>query len=534
MYRQAILGFRVLGLAFGGLVFGGVNAAAEVEWGAGVVFFDRNGNGLRDAGEEGIAGVAVSNGPEVVLTDADGRWRLPTQPERTVFFVVKPTGWQLPVDAHQLPQFFYVHAPEGSPELGFPALEPTGPLPESIDFGLRRGGSEEHFKAIIFGDTQPYTQQQVDFMVQDVVPELVGTEAIFGLTLGDLVGDDLAIFQPYLEGLSAIGIPWFNLAGNHDLNFDAPDNHYATDTYIRHFGPRHYAFSVGQAHFVVLYNVDWRGGGLAKRSNYGARFHDEQLDFMEAFLATVPKEDLVVLAMHIPLLNLENPNMPANTERLFALLADRPNTLSLAAHRHTQEQFFLTAEHGWAGDRPHHHLIHGTVSGSWWQGAPDEFGIPHGLMRDGTPRGYGLLEIEGNRYVWRFQVTRRPEATQMHLIAPLRVATGATAGTLVYANVYGGTERSKVWMRVRPEDPWQAMVHTIEPDPNYAATWTRERPLEPPMGRPLRREAVLSSHLWKAALPALPVGVYVLEVKTEDMFGAIFEHKRVFTVTAAE
>src|SRR3546814_19501093 len=42
----------------------------------GTVFEDGNGNVVRDAGEAGIAGVAVSDGRQVVRTDAQGRHAL--------------------------------------------------------------------------------------------------------------------------------------------------------------------------------------------------------------------------------------------------------------------------------------------------------------------------------------------------------------------------------------------------------------------------------------------------------------------------
>jgi len=72
-------------LAFGVLPFGTVSAAsgagtAPTTTGQrfeGVVFGDANGNGLRDAGEAPLAGIAVSNGRHVVLTDEDGRYGLP-------------------------------------------------------------------------------------------------------------------------------------------------------------------------------------------------------------------------------------------------------------------------------------------------------------------------------------------------------------------------------------------------------------------------------------------------------------------------
>src|SRR5271165_7542550 len=68
---------------------------------------------------QGVPGVMVSNGLDVVKTAADGSWSLPVRDGDSVF-VIKPAGWALPVDpATNLPHFAYVHAPSGSPDLGF-------------------------------------------------------------------------------------------------------------------------------------------------------------------------------------------------------------------------------------------------------------------------------------------------------------------------------------------------------------------------------------------------------------------------------
>src|SRR6516162_2081537 len=44
----------------------------------------------------GIPGVMVSNGSDVVTTDAAGRWSLPVAPGDSLF-VIKPAGWATPV-----------------------------------------------------------------------------------------------------------------------------------------------------------------------------------------------------------------------------------------------------------------------------------------------------------------------------------------------------------------------------------------------------------------------------------------------------
>ena len=81
----------------------------------GVVFHDKNKNGIHDEGEPGIPKVAVSNQREVVVTNAEGKWKLP-HGDDTIFFVIKPSGWKTPVNEVQLPQFYYIHKPNGSPK----------------------------------------------------------------------------------------------------------------------------------------------------------------------------------------------------------------------------------------------------------------------------------------------------------------------------------------------------------------------------------------------------------------------------------
>jgi hypothetical protein len=66
----------------------------------------------------GVPNVMVSNGLDVVKTGTDGSWSLPLHDGDSVF-VIKPAGWALPVDpVTNLPRFAYVHAPDGSPDLG--------------------------------------------------------------------------------------------------------------------------------------------------------------------------------------------------------------------------------------------------------------------------------------------------------------------------------------------------------------------------------------------------------------------------------
>ena len=493
---------------------------ADGAFATGIVFRDGNENGTRDPGEAGIAHVAVSNGREVVRSDARGRYRLPVGDD-TILFVVKPSGFSTPRSDTGLARFYYIHKPAGSPtDLAYPGVAPTGPLPDSVDFPLVPEDQPDAFRMVLLGDTQPYTIEEIDLLARDVLAELVGVDAAFGIVLGDLVGDDLALFDPLNRALGRVGIPWYNVLGNHDMNYRAVDDAHSDETYERIYGPSTYAFEYGRVAFVVLDDVIYGGHLEEGRSdrNYTGGLTGDQLDFLRAYLALVPRDNLVVLAMHIP---PTQPPPPGRTDReaLYEILASHPHVLALSAHTHCQAHEFIGADRGYPGEQPLHHLNHATAAGSWWRGFRDEVGIPHATMRCGAPNGSSILSFDGNRYAVRFKAARRPADYQMNVFVPDVVASEAAAETEVLVNVFAGSERSVVEMRLGEGSAWQRLEHTVRKDPFYLALLEREAAADPPPERPLL-PAVKSSHLWVATLPADPPrGTLLLTVRTTDMFG---------------
>jgi hypothetical protein len=143
---------------------------------------------------------------------------------------------------------------------------------------------------LVFTDPQPESAAEVDFIRDDVVAGLIGNHAAaFGITAGDIMFDDLSLY-PRLNGIiGQIGVPWYNIGGNHDLNFEAPDARYWRETFKRTFGPPSYAFEYGGALFLMLDNVDYLGADAARPYSaglYEGRIGERQL----AFIANVLKE----------------------------------------------------------------------------------------------------------------------------------------------------------------------------------------------------------------------------------------------------
>ena len=484
----------------------------------GVVFEDLNGNGVLEAGEAGIENVAVSNGREVVLTDAAGRYHLPVDDD-TILFTIKPRNWVTPIDENGLPRFYYIHKPSGSPShLHFSGVEPTGPLPASVDFPLRSHPETETFRMVLFGDTQPRSIEEVDHLSHDIIEEVIGTDAAFGMTLGDLVGDDLSLFSPLNRAIGRVGIPWYSVIGNHDLNHDARDDVHSDETFEHTYGPSTYAFAVGAVHFVVLDDVTHLGprSGDGKQGGYRAGLSQRQLEFLKNYLGNIARDELVVLAMHIPLDQLPE------RRKLLETLSNHPYTLSLSGHTHLQYHEFYSAEEGYTAGRPHHHLNQGAAAGSWWLGTPDERGIPHATMRDGSPNGWSVIEFDGRDYKVRFKAARRPGEHQMNIYAPDGITSQEAGSVEVLVNVFAGSVRSTVEMRVGAGTHpglWTRLKRQERVDPEYQAVCEREAARQP-QPRFSLPAPVQSRHIWVGKLPeGLTRGTWVIEVRSVDMYG---------------
>jgi hypothetical protein len=405
----------------------------------GVVFEDRNRDGRRQPEEPGIPGVLVSNGLEVVRTGDDGAYALPVREDMAVF-VIKPAGFAPPVDARFVPQFAYQHKPAGSAKpLRYGGLPPTGPLPEAIHFPLVRSPEPRRFACAVIGDSQTYTNTEVGYFRDSLVAELLrdgpGHYDCL-LYAGDVMGDDLGLLPRLLEVAGVLEAPQYLTHGNHDFDFDAPDDADSADSWRRLYGPAYYAFEFGEVLFVVLDNVVYPCGpedavgpgraacGNPERPTYNGRVTETQLRWLENLLALVPRERLVVLTTHIPLVSFYDAHSARHqtddAARLHALLAGRP-ALSLAGHTHTTENL-APGEHfaGWreaagVGPLPFRHLIAGAASGAWYHGDYDRDGVPMALQRMGAPRGFLRLDFDGTEYVESYFGTGMDRSRQMWL-----------------------------------------------------------------------------------------------------------------------
>ena len=494
----------------------------------GVVFNDQNRNLQLDAGEKGIPGVLVSNQREVVKTDDQGRYTLPVQ-ERSIIFVIKPGEYDLPLNSRNLPQFYYTHYPQGSPSLKYQGIEPTGPLPPAVNFPLYPGKMGDHFEVLVFSDPQPSSDEEIEFIRDDVISEIVGTSADFGITLGDIIYDNLSLYDYYLDINSQIGIPFYHVPGNHDENYDVPDDELAMETFKRYFGPNYYAFQYGKTHFIVLDDVEYFGQKDNKFGGYQGKIGENQLQWLNNYLRYVPDDDLIVFTMHIPFHTAAGTDQGirvVDREQLFSQLQNRQHLLALAGHMHTIEHQFLKPEHGWMGAAQFQQIICVAVSGSWWKGPTDIRGIPIADQQDGTPNGYHLFTFQGNSFKEIFKAAHYPADYQIRISQPAgKVNKINLPDNPVLANVFNGNEKSIVECRIDRGIPVQ-MTRLFRIDPYIEAihqthshfydSWIKPEP---------------TTHLWTAPLPAdLSPGIHKIVIITKNQFGDSYQAVQIFEV----
>jgi hypothetical protein len=310
---------------------------------------------------------------------------------------------------------------------------------------------------------------------------------------------------------------------------------------------------------VVLDTVEYLGTGRDAADadplgvgSYRGGLGERQLTWLEADLARVPADRLVVLAMHIPLVSPLEPGSPGinvrDRRQLLELLSGREHLLALAGHMHLVEHSYLGAGEGFAGPGELHLHTLAAVSGSWWSGPLDERGVPISLGRDGTPRGYFFLEVDGMAAAVRFQPTARPASHQLRItldpgfprqqpavlrdfrhgeLRGNRVELAQLFSTEVLVNLFDGGPRSRVSYTIG-DRPAVVMERSLRADPFVVELFQRAAATLKPWVEP-----VPSTHVWAAPLPDdLAPGVHTITVTALDEYGREHRAHKLFEVYA--
>jgi hypothetical protein len=268
-----------------------LNAQAVPVVVTGSVFADRNGNGKQDAGESGVAGVAVSDQKDVVVTDAQGRYTLRSAAGTGLVSVSMPDGYR-PASR----SWSAVAASASSAKVDFALV----PMPAVREFTFIHA-SDTHIAEASVARTR-----RLKAIADSIRPAFV-------LVSGDLVRDALRVneaeargyYDLYVRETAGFNAPVWSVPGNHE-NFgieraksgvSASHPLYGKGMFRSYLGPTYFGFTYGGVHFLGLDSVD-----IEDESYYG-HVDATQLAWLEQELATVPAGVPVVTFNHIPLVS---------------------------------------------------------------------------------------------------------------------------------------------------------------------------------------------------------------------------------------
>lgn len=331
------------------------------------------------ANGKGIKDVVISDGYSVITTDAKGRYELQPHPAAKNIFISTPSGYEFK-NQNGIARHYHSLSNINRRNADFELVP------------LNKEDNEHQF--IIWADPQVKNQSDVDKMMTKSVPDVqkwvaaAGSGALLhGITVGDIVWDELQLFPAYNAAVEKMNIPFFQCIGNHDMDYNKGGDEASDQTFQQHYGPTHYSFNRGQVHYVVMDDVRY----LGKDREYDGYFSQNQLDWLQKDLSFVPADRLIVLCVHIPV-----HNGVKNNDALYALLQNR-NVHIMSGHTHYHRNVIK-------GNIYEHN--HGTVCGAWWTGP---------ICGDGTPCGYGVYNVKGTELSWHYQATGESADHQMKI-----------------------------------------------------------------------------------------------------------------------
>lgn len=458
-----------------------------------------------------LAGVTVSDGEQVVVSDAGGNYKLTGRLRDSLVFVSVPSGYKAPVKG-VVPQFF---------------ARVSGPNPIA-NFALERLPAETKWRVIVCNDIhlenqskkQDIAQFRAGFAadMQQLEPQ-PGTETCI-VVLGDMTTDKWWYknqfgLPEYLREMERIGLPAFHMMGNHDHDLrGGPTDRSRAGAFRRLFGPTDYSFNLSGTHWVVMDNFISYGpldeNGEADYREIRESFTPEQLEWLRRDLATVNSKTPVVFCTHAPFYHYTDLDTRKEGcgRKIVRLLSRFKSVLVLTGHTHLNYNVQITPR------MLEHNNI--STSGSAWNTA-EVCGI--NFSRDGTPAGYLQCDIAGAEIAWHYVPCGGDWRTGQFRTYDLNCIPaeygGQAASNAVLLNIFNWDPAWQVSVRENGREIPVKQVWTT--DPLYAKAAIGSTLMRAPSLRP-----VCSPHIFRAeaSTPDAP-----LEIEVTDHFGNVFRER---------
>ena len=467
----------------------------------------------------GVEGVVVSDGDSVTVTNESGYYALQSQKRNGYVFYSLPRGYEPTLTDGFQPQFWQ--------KLLYANVKSN----ETHNFTLNKADNDNY--TLILGadshlanrtrDLKQFKEGYIECLKAE--KQQAGKGKIYSMILGDLTWDNYWYSRNYnlnafMNTCKEYGYPMtlWPVIGNHDNDGATPagdDCDFLSSAPWRNIVcPNYYSFNLGRVHYVVLDDVYYlnedTGGDYAKgivgSRNYSARFTPEQLDWLRRDLALVEdKEAPLIVALHVPVWKLGTASpftatanlADDNSKTLCDMLKEFSNVHIVSGHTHYNYHAHPT---GYKNIMEHN--IAAICASWWWTG----YCTNRHVCRDGSPGGYSLWNVEGDRLQWKYKSIEQNGDLQMRIydmntvkdyfetndsvkkmleVYPSRTVYRDFAKNTVLINVfaydtdwrifvYEGSKRRTV-TRIYGEDPYHTICYDVPrvfQNGSYTSTFT--------------------------------------------------------------
>lgn len=383
----------------------------------GIVFEDRNANGIQDIGEMGLPDILVSNGLTVTVTDEIGNYLLPR--EGHFVFITIPSN--------------YISTTPWYKNL----------LEDNLHFGLSFAPDKnsKQFTFVQITDIHLDALEEHKIFFEKALREINKINPAFVIATGDLVleAESATISQAkewydiYSDAIKNLDVPVFNMVGNHDVvgihykKDISIEPGYNKEMYRDYFGPTYYSFDWSSHHCIVLDPNEFLDG------NQFYKIPDYQVEWLRKDLSYREGKPLLVF-FHEPTMSWENRVEVLN-------LLNQHSTKMFSGHWHMD---ILIDSQGTPEQ------VTGALCGEWWRGD----------CSDGKSCGYRIVQVEGNNISSFYKEIGADR--QINIISPGPLVDGIAEVTAQIYTQYGPLEEVRcqigqgniVPMKIRKEKLW--------------------------------------------------------------------------------
>ena len=364
---------------------------------------------IRSSDNRPLAGVVVSDGETCTQTNANGFYQFDCNFENAKFIMVSiPSGYKAQNDENGLPQFFHRITDEE---------RAAGSIDADFTFDPIQG-DPNRYTLLIGADPQPRARTKGDDRVafhsldicEDFYRDMRETRAtitdreVYGMMLGDIVHENMSLYTYYVAGLKSLNFQMFNIIGNHDHDLSATTDVEGARRFEENFGPSYYSFNIGKQHFVVLDNVIMTViDGKLQKNEYSYGLTDREWAWLQNDLSYVDKSTTLMIASHIPMFKKDSAKAEYQDQSEhgadYANLFKQYNKVHVwAGHTHRSFNYNYPSSNTLKNIEVH------TVArstGELWTNDYNAYG---------TPRGYTVVEVNGDNISWKFKPTAYQQA----------------------------------------------------------------------------------------------------------------------------